>query len=97
MRLTPWLLLLQRVGKVWCTEGSVLGPILFSLFISDLLLHVKNIFVDCNMLADDTTLHTSGKDVLQIKSDMQDSLNQVWAPVGVTIMIWSLIRPRPSL
>ena len=29
------------------------------------------------MLADDTTLHTSGKDVLQIKSDMQDSLNQV--------------------
>ena len=29
------------------------------------------------MLAYDTTLHTSGKDVLQIKSDMQDSLNQV--------------------
>ena len=29
------------------------------------------------MLADDTTLHTSGKDILQIRSNMQDSLNQV--------------------
>ena len=54
-----------------------MGPILFSLFINDLPLHVKNIFTDCNMLADDTTLHTSGKDVLQIRSSMQDSLNQV--------------------
>ena len=29
------------------------------------------------MLADDTTLHTSGKDILQIRSNMQDSLDQV--------------------
>ena len=29
------------------------------------------------MLADDTTLHTSGKDILQIRSNMQDSLEQV--------------------
>ena len=29
------------------------------------------------MLADDTTLHTSGKDTLQIGSNMQDSLYQV--------------------
>ena len=27
------------------------------------------------MLADDTTLHTSGKDILQIRSNMQDSLD----------------------
>ena len=29
------------------------------------------------MLADGTTLHTSGKDIMQIRSNMQDSLNQV--------------------
>ena len=29
------------------------------------------------MLTDDTTLHTSGKDIMQIRSNMQDSLDQV--------------------
>ena len=54
-----------------------MGPILFSLFISDLPFHVKDISVDCDMLADDTTLHTCGKDIMQIRSNMQDSLDQV--------------------
>ena len=43
------------------SQGSVLGPILFSLFINDLPLHVKNTSVDRDILADDTTPHTSGK------------------------------------
>ena len=53
------------------------GPVLFSLFINDLPLHVKDISVDCDMLADATTRHTSGKDIMQIRSNMQDSLDQV--------------------
>ena len=63
--------------KCGVPQGSVLGPIPFSLFIKDLSLHVKNISVDCDLLADDTTLYTSGKDILQIRSNMQDSLDQV--------------------
>ena len=38
---------------------------------------MKDISVDCDMLADDTTLRTYGKDITQIRSNMQDSLDQV--------------------
>ena len=38
----------------------------------------KNISVDCDMLANDTTPHTDGNDILQIRrSNMQDSVDQV--------------------
>ena len=33
--------------------------------------------VDCYMLANDTTLHTTGKYIMQTRSNMQDSIDQV--------------------
>ena len=56
-----WLIFFWRLCKVWGTTRLCLGPILFSIFINDLSLHVTNISVACDMLADNATLHTSGK------------------------------------
>ena len=71
-----------------------LGPILFSLFINDLPLHVKDISVDCDMLADDTTLHTSGNDILQIGSNMQDSLDLISNWCGNNHMVINPIKTK---
>ena len=81
--------------KCGVPQGSILRPIRFSLCMNVLPLHVQTISVDCNVLADDTTLHTSGRDILQIKSSMQDI--SVRYPVSVTIIIQSSIRSRPNL
>ena len=49
-------------------QGSVLEPLLFSIYINDLPLHISG---RCDMLADDTTIHTSGRDIPSIVATFQ--------------------------
>ena len=56
-------------------QGSVLGPLLFSIYITDLPLHITS--AECDMLADDTTIHTSGQDVPAITTVLQSCLSDV--------------------
>ena len=44
------------------------------------------------MLADDTTLHTSGKGIMQIRNNMQDSLDQVSNWCDNNHMVTNLIK-----
>ena len=56
-------------------QGSVLGPILFSLFVNDISSHVYPCNV--NLYADDTLLYCTGHDVTEATEKLQVSLNEV--------------------
>ena len=64
-------------GIVRCgiPQGSILGPLLFSVFISDFPLHITSNKVNCDMFADDTSLNTSYKDTDTVQNELQRSIN----------------------
>ena len=58
-------------------QGSVLGPLLFCMFINDLPLYLSSEEVVCDMFADDATLHTPDKNVDVVSRRLQQSLKEV--------------------
>ena len=59
-----------------CTT-SILGPLLFCIFINDLPLCLTRASVQCALFADDGTLNTANDNIDNIRIDLQQSLYDV--------------------
>ena len=55
-------------------QGSVLGPLLFCIYVNDLPLYIKD---PCELFCDDTTIHTSHAKLNEISNSLQNSINSL--------------------
>ena len=58
-------------------KGSILGPLLFCIFINDLQLHIQDKKVRNSLFADDSSLDTIEKALKEIEFRLQNSITEV--------------------
>ena len=86
-------------GIVRCgiPQGSILGPLLFYIFINDLPLHITSNKVNCDMFVDDTSLNTSDKDTDIVQNELQRSINEAYVWIDNNAMILPPAKTKSML
>ena len=65
----------ERVISLGVPQGSILGPLIFSIFINDLPLYMKHCYTE--MYADDTTIYVIDKNVESIEAKLSIDLKHL--------------------
>ena len=70
----------SNIGDVVCgvTQGSILCPLLFLLFINGLPLSLKNSPISVDLYADDTTLYRTSLNKCSLETNLQKALGSVY-------------------
>ena len=88
----------ERTVKYGVPQGSLLRPVFFCIYVNDLPLHIPSNYAECHMLADDTTLHTTGKSVVKNQKTLQLCLDRisVWGQGLAYVKLTHPSLDRPS-
>jgi hypothetical protein len=68
-------------------QGSILGPLLFLIYINDIAFISNDIKID--LFADDSTLYESGENISKVEVKLQDHLNNIekWCKINNMALI----------
>ena len=67
----------KQITTCGVPQGSILGPLLFILFINDLPMYVQDNVSNVDMYADDTTIYDINKSKLEVEMNLQAALNNI--------------------
>ena len=76
-------------------QGSILGPLLFSIYMNDLPKVVQN--CELNLYADDMEMHCSNADLSHAEHDLQEDLHSVQSWLCANCLILSIKKSNVML